>query len=386
MWLAHFHALLAITLALGTASAADDLAQFTGLGDLPGGLDRSEVRAISADGRVVVGTSYSNAGAQAFRWTRSDGMEVLSQTPCHAFDVSADGSVVVGCLGHDRFAAGSEAFRWTQETGLDRLGRLTGGTTSQANGVSADGGVVVGVSRDSEGAGQAFRWTASEGIAYLDNRQGGEALAVSANGAIAVGTAWHGVHEQSLASSPGAHYWDNASAEGHCLVGASTSLRESFANGTTPDGSVIVGSCECDAVGFPVAFRWCQGRGKKLLGILPGGRSSSKATAVSADGAIVVGTSSIGRGYRAFVWEETHGMHNLQELLVRQFGLGDRLKGWRLLSAKDVSADGGTIVGRGINPDGDLEGWIAVLPRRVSFQTTTNYPTPLASARLDREG
>ena len=42
-----------------------------------------------------------------------------------------------------------------------------------------------------------------------------------------------------------------------------------------------------------------------------------------------------------------------------QLNLGD----WRLTRVSDISADGRTILGLGINPEGDLESWVAVLPQ-----------------------
>ncbi|MFM6373314.1 MAG: hypothetical protein ACKPH1_05120 [Microcystis panniformis] len=62
--------------------------------------------------------------------------------------VSADGSVVVGS---SNIGNGNEAFRWTQATGMVGLGNLSGWNSSSASGVSADGSVVVGTASDSGG-------------------------------------------------------------------------------------------------------------------------------------------------------------------------------------------------------------------------------------------
>jgi len=78
--------------------------------------------------------------------------------------VSADGSVVVG--GSDS-ASGYQAFRWTQAGGMTGLGDLPGASFhSTAEGVSADGSVVVGYG-DSGGAGTAFVWDAAHGMRNL---------------------------------------------------------------------------------------------------------------------------------------------------------------------------------------------------------------------------
>jgi probable HAF family extracellular repeat protein len=77
-------------------------------------------------------------------------------TISQAQGVNADGTVVVG-VGN---ATGTfEAFRWTQAGGMAGLGFLPGGISSFAQGVNADGKVVVGFG-DATGIGaEAFRWT-----------------------------------------------------------------------------------------------------------------------------------------------------------------------------------------------------------------------------------
>ncbi len=43
------------------------------------------------------------------------------------------------------------------------------------------------------------------------------------------------------------------------------------------------------------------------------------------------------------------------------------LSSWHLSWARDVSADGRVIVGQGVNPDGNLEAWLAVVPEPASL-------------------
>ena len=94
-------ALTTMLLVTGTllASPTVQAATFIGLGDLPGGDYNSIAYDISADGSTVVGTSETTSGTEAFRWRRDTGMQGLGDLPggdffSHAQDVSADGSVV----------------------------------------------------------------------------------------------------------------------------------------------------------------------------------------------------------------------------------------------------------------------------------------------------
>ena len=101
------------------------------------------------------------------------------------------------------------------------------------------------------------------------------------------------------------------------------------------------------------------------LGYLPGGGFQSKAMGVSADGSVVVGGSDSASGSEAFIWDTANGMQNLKYLLENNCGLD--LTGWALRGARNISANGLTIVGRGTNPDGFSEGWIATIPEPTTL-------------------
>jgi uncharacterized membrane protein len=120
------------------------------LGTLPGA-GFSVAAGVSADGSVVVGHS----GNQAFRWTAAGGMQGLGylsplDKTSAAYAISADGSVVVGM-------AGSKPVRWTTSGGLQSLGPVSG----FADGVSADGRVIVGTRQDA--GDTAFIWDSGSG-------------------------------------------------------------------------------------------------------------------------------------------------------------------------------------------------------------------------------
>ena len=135
----------------------------------------------------------------------------------------------------------------------------------------------------------------------------------------------------------------------------------SYAEAVSADGAVIVGDGESSP--GRQAFRWTGEGGMVGLGDLPGGDFRSFARDVSADGSIVVGLSHTGQGptgNEAFIWDQAHGMRNLRDVLVDEFGLD--LGGWTLLTAQGISAEGERIVGIAANPQGDHEAWIAQIP------------------------
>ncbi len=108
------------------------------------------------------------------------------------------------------------------------------------------------------------------------------------------------------------------------------------------------------------------------LGDLPGGFCESFGNDVSADGLVVVGSGQGSLGPEAFIWTADTGMQSVRAVLVDQLGLD--LTGWTLTSARGISADGQTIVGQAVNPLGDTEAFVAVIPRTVECAADITGP------------
>lgn len=369
------------------ASAVDaQTAQFIRLGHLPGPYPSSDAAGVSANGEVVTGTSRSHVGywGEAYRWDAQTGMAGLGLLPghnqSHAAAISPDGGWVVGYgvqspehweafawsadtgmfgLGdlpggqHKSTARGasrngrvivgratvdaagwdsetSEAFMWTPQDGMIGLGTISPSgmkPSSGANGVSADGRVIVGNSTSQEG-NQAFRWTAEEGMVGLGamdaDRFASGADAVSDNGLWTVGTSTTAI--------------DNGG--GHATQGVLW----------TPDGEII-------GLGWPAGAEY----------------SNTWVTDVSDDGGVVVGRVA-GAG-NAFLWTPDEGMRLLHEVLLDDYGLDVFAMGWRLDYVNALTPDGLTLVGTGLSPDGYGEPWMIRLPAPGSL-------APLAGAAL----
>jgi len=130
------------------------------------------------------------------------------------------------------------------------------------------------------------------------------------------------------------------------------------ARGMSADGAVIVGESTVNANGDTHAFRWTASGGMVDLGVLAGD-TRSQAKAVSANGSIVVGLSRNGfSSPRAFIWDAVNGMRDRKSVLVAG---NPNLSNWTLRTANSISADGKTIAGDAINPLGTAEGYSAQL-------------------------
>ena len=129
---------------------------------------------------------------------------------------------------------------------------------------------------------------------------------------------------------------------------------DSYATAVSADGSVIVG--QADLGGGARAIRW-SGGGATNLGLLPNG-TYSIATGVSADGSVVVGEADTTGGDRAFRWTQGGGMIALGTL------------GGNHSIANGVSADGSVVVGQS-----EITGGLAARAFRWSGGVMTDLGT-----------
>lgn len=329
---------------------------FTGVGQLPGGNPvSSSANRVSADGQTVIGSSFSNIGQVGFMWTASSGIQFVpfpagsGNSSQGVNGVSANGTIVGGAWGPN-----TVPFSYTSSTGSVAL---SGPTPTTAVAISPDGSFIAGLTGPA--SQQYVVWDNGNlidtGIAAVSNVS--EASGISDIGHILAGTTIVNNNDEAFTwtASGGVNY----------LSGPSVA-RDISAN-----GNVVVGSVEV-APGISEPAEWTASTGWKVLGDPFGAGFGGYANGVSADGSVIVGEIDSPTGPEAFIWDKDTGMHLLDNVLLNN-GATD-LSSWTLTAANDVSADGTTIVGSGINPDGNPEGWVATLP------ASALVPLPTAAA------
>ncbi len=321
--------------------------------------------AVSADGSVVVG-DLNQASGGPFYWSqKSDGPVLLHNSSgntlgisSEATGVSGDGSVIVG----GSTSAGGQAFRWANNVAAP-IPQLASSQSSIANSVSEDGSIIAGdIHTGSTVSGFTLAGTNLEIIPPPSLSLTTRGTIMSANGAVVAGNIW------SAFGTPTAYQWKNG---GLIQWPGNTSLISS-ATAVSPDGSVVVGSTGVSG-GDTDPFEWTNVGPTYPNGVvtnlpLPAPYTTGSAMGVSNAPTTIVGwMSKTGLQNTAFIWTQANGVQDLQQVLTAD-GLGSELDEWTLTEATAITPDGNTIVGDGIDPQGQTEGWIVNLK-----------PTPLKS-------
>ena len=150
---------------------------------------------VSDDGQVISGqlTATADFVDKAFRWTQTNGLEILGLPPnfshSGAWGMSSDGRVLsiadVGSL------TDNPIYRWTPSDSFSSLGLPVGYLTGRPRHVSEDGNAVVGSLVRNDGVTEGFLWTESNGWETFGTLPGWDrsgALDVSSDGSVAVGS------------------------------------------------------------------------------------------------------------------------------------------------------------------------------------------------------
>lgn len=266
------------------------------LGSFSGGNHFSMAYDVSNDGSVIVGRSSGSNGSESCIWENGIIKAVaydIDDTE-DAFAISANGSVVAG-YGYFPDKHSWEAYRWENNV-TTRLGSIENteppsNVLSEAYDISADGTVLVGQAISPSGY-QAFRWTESAGMVGIGELPGGDyyskAIAVSSDGLVIVGESFSGVDVEAFR-------WENEEMIGLGMLANIWPMPDySIARDVSADGTVIVGESG------HTAFIWDETNGIRNLknvleldlGLDLTGWELMSANAISDDGRIIVGEAT----------------------------------------------------------------------------------------------
>ena len=329
--------LAAVVLAviIGAAPVAQAAPVFQGLGLYPGGT-RSFAYGVSADGTTVVGqVALPSNRLQTAVWTADAGPTVLPTPSSNAgaFDVSEDGSRILGYVVSLMLASSV----WTKDSGTYTRANI--GTLVGARSISDNGLFVPGHTTDNVAARWQTDGTQIELGAAPQNRTI-NALDISSDGGVVVGV-----------RGTEAFRWTEADV----MIGLgefSGGSDFSSAHAVSGDGVAVFGRSASDR--GVEAFRWTEADGMQPLTGPDSPYLMNIANAATYGGEAAVGESP-GARKEAMIWTAEAGVRLVEDLLTvdHQIDLG----GWQLTNALDITPDGKTIVGFGINPAGQTEAW-----------------------------
>ena len=402
---------LAASLVLGTAASGQ---QF-----LTVPLNSAWVNDVSPDGRVVVGDWFG--GAFYWRWQEDPAPVDIGGTSARG--VSDDGTVIGGSM-VDPVTGKQIAGRWTAATGWVSLGGFSTCdlTTSTGYDISADGTQVVGLAWDGCN-GRGFLWTEGVGIQLLDELGNGvnRASAISGDGSVIGGFAqgdfdrtpalWspsltgqvydmsylgeiHGFNEDGsilLGTIGGSAFFQTAA--GSTFIGQLSPSWQGIPQDVTQDGATIVGF---DVFGSALrAWMWTESGGMTRLDDLAtslglsGLPSLYACRAVSEDGNVIVGGCAGGPpfGLGGFIL-------TLTDVLGTWTDVGNGLAGAQ--GTPSLAGDG-TLIGdtntvlelSGGVPSGTATLVLGVSPINAPFKLGVLVPSPdivLAGLPLDASG
>jgi probable HAF family extracellular repeat protein len=308
---------------------------------------------VCAAGQIKCSSSDT---VQAYRWTVAGGYQILGSRGNSDFfgagAVSYDGSAIAG-----EHPLGNtttfEAFRWTAAHGMMQI------PMDIASAITADGTMITGGDNWWNTSGQTGIFGPFPGE---QNQTQAYGLSGTGQAPLAVGAAIKG----SDANGATFHAFKWTPAGGLLDLGIANGT-QSFATAISANGLVIVGEAT-DASGFWRAFRWTASGGMQDMGTLGGPESAP--FAVNSDGTVIVGTSlttgETGSSV-SFVWTAKSGMQNLTTVL-HAAGINTADNWVSLVEMNGVSADGTVMVGYGQSPRtkafpfGNWEPFRVVLP------------------------
>lgn len=365
------HGSFVVGAALIFSSAAFGQADLRAIGSGGAASDEFWASAVTSSGDSILGwiRRADKDTYEAFRWSESGGVVPLPLSSDFVpTSISDDGRTVAGFEINISFAE-TYGFVWTEAGGVTTI---PAGETGDAADVSGDGATVVGTwSVYSPVHGdRAYWWDVARSEMHLLERLASpcdefnpvcnsSAVAISRDGSTIVGH--NDTDEPNGTRWAQACRWSTADGVAHPLGDLPGGLLDGTATAVSANGVYIAGASSSAASGLFARepFRWSATSGMRGLGLLPG-YGSYDARGISSDGTVIVGSASNAEGESvAFIWDPWRGLRPLKEHLDE---LGVDVEGWSLTAVADMTPDGTTIVGVGVNPDGGHSVWVATIP------------------------
>ncbi|QEL65679.1 hypothetical protein OTERR_22030 [Oryzomicrobium terrae] len=313
----------------------------------------ASIAGMSGDGSVLVGTSSDMFDSPRATLWRNFGTSptLLPPTESEAAAVSADGRVVVGTTYVDGV---TRAWRWNNDS-IQDLDPLGTDPNSRALGLSSDGRYTAGSSTNyARSLTRAVLWDGSApprdlslAVApLLPGMDVSEAVAVSTNGRVVAGNA-------SAFAARGFVWRDDGSPTGNAtLLALPVGYTDNKVVGMSWDGTIVAGNLAPDTASSQATYWTTADNVAHPLGTLPGALSS-QATAISGDGKVIIGES----GSRAFRWTQATSMQSVAQWLA---GAGVSVPaGTQLQRATATNQDGSVIAGAGMASDESPLTWLA---------------------------
>jgi uncharacterized membrane protein len=296
---------------------------------------------ITPDGEVVVGNDpFLKGNSFIWRWRVDPAPTVIPGG--NAFAVSDDGTVIAGnFLNGTADPSDDTAAIWTAATGWQSLGALPGtpslcGSPSSAYDISGDGTTVVGLAWTGSCTGLGFRWTAATGMVPLQSLANGSNRCSAISGD---GSALGGFAQGNFSRTPA--YWQPD--------GSGSVLNPNFqgeVHGFTENGGLSVGTLYFSGNEYSGYVRNQQTGVVTELGKLHATGWAGQAWDVSEDGQTIVGFDFKQGAREAWVWTPADGIVSMKDRLSALGVTGLPSEFWVALKCSD---DGRVIVGGGLN-------------------------------------
>ncbi len=328
---------------------------------------------MSADGSAVVGTD----GTDLYLWTTANpSFTLVANVAAWDADVSNGGAYISATLPDPSNSNYDTPARWTASTGtwefLGSLGGLSGNSIGSAYDMSADGAVVVGLGWVGMSTAHAFRWDASSGLMTDLGTLGGFPSSSRADGVSADGSTVVGFDSDVVTGTWRSAVWTSAGEVlTGCLNPAYPIDGPSQGYAASSNGTYVVGESNT-GIYTPSnwdemhAFRWDAANGLVDLGTTDvdpwgWGTHNTIPCGVSDDGRTVVGIAGAGFfGQQPFIARQGSPTTFLQTYLV---ALGvPQASAWYFADIVGLSSDGRTICGNGYNAASVSEPFFVVLP------------------------